>query len=76
MLARAGSDAAVSEVIAALTQGGRELAVSKRVFPATLQKIEQHLVDFDGMAPVANRMWQACIDAGMTPAELRKKRNR
>ena len=66
----------IADVLAALTQGGRELADNRQISPDTLQKIEQPITDFDGMARVANIAWQACIDRGITPAELRKKRVR
>ena len=75
-LTTAGSNERVAEVLAALTQGGRELADSQRIFPATLQKIEQHIADFDSMAPVANLVWQTCIDRGITLSEFRKMRSR
>ena len=76
MLVRAGSNAEVADVVAALTQAGRELVEAKRIEPDTLARIEQPLTDFDGMAPLTNLVWQTCIDRGITLGEFRKKRIR
>jgi FMN-dependent NADH-azoreductase len=76
MLTSAASNATVADVLAALTQGGRELAEFKGISPDTLQRIEQPLTDFEGMARVANPVWQICIEQGITLAEFLKKRSR
>ncbi len=76
MLARAGSNADAADVVAALTQAGRELVDNTRIEPATLARIEQPLTDFDGMAPLTNLVWRTCIDRGISLGEFRKKRIR
>jgi putative sterol carrier protein/FMN-dependent NADH-azoreductase len=76
MLARAGSNAAAADVLAALTQAGGELVESGRVEADTLRRIEQPLTDFAGMAPLTNLAWRTCIDRGITLGEFRKKRVR
>ena len=76
MLTGVGSNEKVADVLAALTQGGRELAETQTLSQATLEKIEQPIADFDDMAPVANSVWQICIDKGITLAEFRKMRSR
>lgn len=76
MLARAGSNREAADVVAALSQAGRELVDNKQIDPATLARIEQPLTDFDGMAPLTNLVWRTCIDRGITLGEFRKKRIR
>lgn len=76
MLATTGSNDSVADVLDALTQAGRELAEATTVSSATLSRIEQPIADFEDMAPFANRVWQICIDKGITLSEFRKMRNR
>lgn len=76
MLTDSGPTDSVADVLAALTQAGRELVETTTVSPATLSRIEQPIADFEDMAPFANRVWQICIDKGITLAEFRKLRKR
>ncbi len=76
MLARAGSNVDAADVLAALTQAGRELVESQQVKEDTLQRITQSLGGFEAMAPLTNLVWRTCIDQGITVGEFRKKRVR
>jgi len=74
MLARPASSETMRDIYEATIQGGRELAESMKISPATLARIKQPLTSFEKMAPLGNLMWQTCIDEGVTLEEFQKRK--
>ena len=61
-------------ILAAVTQGGRELVESGKISVQTMGNIAAPIVeDFDAFANMANVFWKSCIDQGLTPLEFDKK---
>lgn len=62
------------EILAAVTQAGRELVESKKVAPQTLARIKQPIADRSAVQKMVNLMWKTCLAEGVTPKELKEKR--
>jgi len=61
------------EVLGALKQAGRELVQSQKVSAATLNQIQQPIIDFETFAQMGNLYWKSCIAEGVTPKEFEEK---
>ena len=62
------------DILDATTQAGRELVQSMRIFPETMRRIRQPLVESDSWIEMANLMWKNCIAEGMTLTEFAAKK--
>jgi len=61
------------DVLDATTQAGRELVKSMKIFPGTMARIRQPLVDSKFFAEMGNLFWKTCIAEEVTPKEFEKK---
>jgi len=61
------------DVLDATTQAGRELVESMKIFPGTMARIRQPIVDFQLFSQMGNIFWKTCIAEKVTPKEFEKK---
>jgi hypothetical protein len=61
------------DILDATTQAGRELVESMKVFPGTMARISQPLIESEFFAEIGNLFWKTCIAEGVTPKEFEKK---
>jgi multimeric flavodoxin WrbA/putative sterol carrier protein len=61
------------EILEATTQAGRELVLSRRVAPQTLEKVTQPIGDPTTFAKLGNLAWKTCIAEGITLSEFQQR---
>ncbi|MBN2297474.1 MAG: NAD(P)H-dependent oxidoreductase [Deltaproteobacteria bacterium] len=62
------------EILEATRQAGREIVLSLKVSPETMQRITQDIVeDHRAFLRIGDLMWKTCIDQGVTPKEFDEK---
>jgi multimeric flavodoxin WrbA/putative sterol carrier protein len=61
------------DVLDATELAGRELVESMKIFPETMERIRQPLVDPEIFSEIGNIFWKTCIAEGVTPKEFREK---
>ncbi|HHO76330.1 MAG TPA: hypothetical protein ENN05_07860 [Deltaproteobacteria bacterium] len=63
-----------NEILDATRQAGREIVLSLKVSPETIQRITQDIVeDSRAFLRVGDLMWKTCIEHGITPKEFEEK---
>ena len=61
----------VDEIFKATEQAGKEIVQSSKISPETMAKITEPIVDDKKeFYEMGNKMWEACIEKGVTPKEL------
>jgi putative sterol carrier protein len=71
LLGLSGYAEKVQDILAAMTQAGRELVQSMKISATTMERITQPIeTDFDAFAKMGNAFWKTCIREGLTPAEF------
>ena len=59
------------EIYRATEEAGKEIVQNTKISPETTEKITQPIVmDKKDFYEMGNKMWEACIDKGVTPKEL------
>ena len=62
------------EILDATIQGGREIVESMKIFPETMKRITQPLLEENRLFfQIGNLMWKTCIAEGLTPREMEEK---
>ena len=63
-----------NEILEATRQAGREIVLSQKVSPETMQRITQDIVeDSRAFLRIGDLMWKTCIAQGVTPKEFDEK---
>ena len=61
----------VDEIFKATEQAGKEIVQSSKISPETMAKITQSIVDDKKeFYEMGNKMWETCLEKGVTPKEL------
>lgn len=68
-----GFETVRADVLDAVRRAGMEIVQNFKVSDETMERIKQPVVDLKTMCDMANTIWQAYIDAGVTPKEAMEK---